>query len=150
LERDIHVSESKEKVLKLVSDQAIDFGTSVAGGGDLNGDGRPDFVIGAPYADPKGRFDAGSAFVVSGRRGDFGRTLKVYAGAHRVIALQGDTGRAESCEFSPASCPSSAVGQGLALFRASGDEQRFSILVGSPGSGEGYHGRAFLLSIPTT
>ena len=41
-------------------------GFSVAGVGDVNGDGRPDFAVGAPGADPGGRVDAGSAFVVTG------------------------------------------------------------------------------------
>jgi hypothetical protein len=42
-------------------------GWSVAGAGDVNGDGRPDVVIGAPYANPNGRFLAGSAYVVFGQ-----------------------------------------------------------------------------------
>jgi hypothetical protein len=42
-------------------------GTSVAGAGDVNGDGRPDLVIGAPQEDNNGRPDSGSAYVVFGR-----------------------------------------------------------------------------------
>jgi hypothetical protein len=38
------------------------FGHSVAAA-DVNGDGTKEFVIGAPYADPNGRIDAGSIFV---------------------------------------------------------------------------------------
>lgn len=45
------------------------FGFSVAGVGDVNGDSRPDFIVGAPYADPDGRFDAGSAYIYSGANG---------------------------------------------------------------------------------
>ncbi|MGH8003540.1 MAG: hypothetical protein ACRECJ_02295 [Limisphaerales bacterium] len=41
-------------------------GASVAGLGDLNGDSVPDFIIGAPRADPNGLESAGSAFVYSG------------------------------------------------------------------------------------
>lgn len=38
-------------------------GYSAAGGGDLDGNGRPDLVIGVPNADPGGLTDAGSALV---------------------------------------------------------------------------------------
>ncbi len=41
-------------------------GTSVSGGGDVNGDGIDDFIIGAPNADPGGRSDAGESYVVFG------------------------------------------------------------------------------------
>lgn len=42
-------------------------GTSVASAGDVNGDGAPDALIGAPGADPGAR-NAGAAYVVFGRR----------------------------------------------------------------------------------
>jgi hypothetical protein len=41
-------------------------GASVAGAGDVDGDGRDDVIVGAPLADPLGRHDAGSAYVVNG------------------------------------------------------------------------------------
>jgi hypothetical protein len=50
----------------LPGDQA---GASVAGVGDVNGDGRPDFVLGAPGADPEGRSGAGAAYVIFGGPG---------------------------------------------------------------------------------
>ncbi len=46
---------------------AYDFsGRSVSGAGDVNGDGVDDLLIGAPYADPNGKFIAGESYVVFG------------------------------------------------------------------------------------
>src|SRR6185503_17857886 len=45
-----------------------DFGRSVCGGGDVDGDGWPDLVVGAPH-DDDGGLDAGSVSVISGRDG---------------------------------------------------------------------------------
>jgi len=38
-------------------------GVSVAGAGDVDGDGRPDLLFGAPYASPEGVSDGGSVFL---------------------------------------------------------------------------------------
>jgi hypothetical protein len=40
--------------------------TNISGGGDINGDGRSDFVIWVPFQDANGRANSGSAFVVFG------------------------------------------------------------------------------------
>jgi hypothetical protein len=49
---------------------ARDFsGSSVASAGDVNRDGFADLIIGAPAADPSGRSDAGSSYVIFG--GDY-------------------------------------------------------------------------------
>ncbi len=57
------------------------FGYSVDGAGDVDGDGYPDFLIGAFGVDmPGGLFNAGSAFVYSGRNGEliFGFSGKAF------------------------------------------------------------------------
>ncbi|QFS49167.1 beta strand repeat-containing protein [Nostoc sphaeroides] len=43
-------------------------GNSVSNGGDINGDGIDDLIIGAQYADPKGNRDAGQSYVVFGEK----------------------------------------------------------------------------------
>ena len=44
-------------------------GNSVAGLGDVNQDGFPDVIVGAPLADPGGKNEAGCAFIYSGKDG---------------------------------------------------------------------------------
>ena len=44
-------------------------GWSVAGAGDINGDGRADLILGAPEADNNSRTSSGSSYVVFGRTG---------------------------------------------------------------------------------
>ncbi|MBC8404863.1 MAG: FG-GAP repeat protein [Planctomycetes bacterium] len=44
-------------------------GTQVASAGDVDADGVPDVILGANYSAPGGTFQAGSAFVYSGRNG---------------------------------------------------------------------------------
>ena len=41
-------------------------GSSVASAGDINGDGRTDVIVGAPWADPFSRTSAGSSYVLYG------------------------------------------------------------------------------------
>lgn len=50
------------------------FGASVAGPGDLTGDGVPDAVVSAPYEDG-GAFQSGKAYVFSGADGALAQTL---------------------------------------------------------------------------
>ena len=55
------------------------FGARLDSAGDVNGDGIDDVVIGALLADPDGRTDAGSAYVVFGRSGAFASQVDVAA-----------------------------------------------------------------------
>ena len=45
------------------------FGGSVSAAGDVDADGIPDLLVGAPFADPGSRVDAGSAYIYSGSGG---------------------------------------------------------------------------------
>lgn len=47
-------------------------GVSVAGAGDVNGDGVDDVLVGAFFGDPEGRKDAGECYVVFGQKGGLG------------------------------------------------------------------------------
>jgi hypothetical protein len=49
--------------------EADGLGFSAAFVPDRNGDGRPDLAVGAPWADPQGREDAGSVVILSGQDG---------------------------------------------------------------------------------
>jgi hypothetical protein len=92
-------------------------GHGLSGPGDVNGDGLADVVIGAPGADPGGRTDAGSAYVVFGQRAtDPVDLANLGAAGYRIDgAAAGD-----SAGFSVSSLPD-----------ANGDA-RAEIVVGAP------------------
>ena len=52
-------------------------GRSVSTAGDVNADGITDVIIGAPYADPGGRTDAGETYVVFGSGAGFGASMEL-------------------------------------------------------------------------
>jgi hypothetical protein len=54
-------------------------GRSVSGAGDVNGDGIDDLIIGAPLADPGGRYEAGESYVVFGSAAGFAASLDLSA-----------------------------------------------------------------------
>jgi FG-GAP-like repeat/FG-GAP repeat len=68
---------------------AASAGSSIAAAGDVNGDGRPDIVVGAVSASPLGRSRAGSAFVVFGARS--GGVLQLAKLGARGFEIDGST-----------------------------------------------------------
>ena len=91
--------------LVLTAEQRGDLlGTSVAAAGDVNGDGRPDVIVGAPLADRAGRNDAGAAYVVfgGGRRG----RLRANALGARGFRIRGAVARPRA--FHPGANPLSS------------------------------------------
>lgn len=74
------------------------FGYSIDGATDVNGDGRGDFLVGAPQADAAGIFDSGRAYRMSGAPSG-GAVLTTYSGStaagwlgHTVASLPDTTG----------------------------------------------------------
>ena len=72
------------------------FGQAVSSAGDVDGDSFPDILVGAPFADPSGQTDAGSAYLFSGQDGSLicrydGEAAGDYL-AIRAIAGIGDVG----------------------------------------------------------
>ncbi len=54
-------------------------GRSVAGAGDVNGDGFGDLIVGAYNGDANGDYDAGKSYVVFGKAGEFSASLDLAA-----------------------------------------------------------------------
>ena len=64
-------------------------GTSVAGAGDVNGDGWADLIIGAPWADPHGNPFAGESYVVFGKPDRNGVDLSAVAAGQGGFVING-------------------------------------------------------------
>lgn len=94
------------------------FGSSVAGGLDVDGDGAPDIVVGAPDASPGGRIGAGSVFVFSGATGELLFRWDGEASGDnfgRAVAMIGDLNaddRAEVLVGAPFASPGGRRGAG--------------------------------------
>lgn len=89
------------------------FGCEVAGGGDLNGDGRADLIVGASSAAPRGMARAGTAYIF-------------FAGSDGIQAAPGWTANGSE--------PSAAFGTSVS---GAGDVNRDGVsdlVIGSPGA----------------
>jgi hypothetical protein len=65
-------------------------GVSVSSAGDINGDGLDDLIIGAQYATPSGKSNAGKSYVVFGKTDSTAIKLSTIAsgtGAERSIVV---------------------------------------------------------------
>ncbi|MBN2489686.1 MAG: FG-GAP repeat protein [Planctomycetes bacterium] len=80
-----------------------EFGEGLASAGDVNKDGYPDIVVGAPHADPGGRTSAGQVRVFSGKDGSTLYTLNGAAASdyfgYNAVAAAGDVNRDGFADF---------------------------------------------------
>lgn len=102
------------------------FGAAVGGGGDVNGDGTADFIIGAPGED-EGYSDVGAVYVYSGTTGDLISPKKFGAFENdafgRSVAIIGDLngdGKAEFIVGTPRTNPGGRNGAGSAYIYSGG------------------------------
>ena len=109
----------------------IRFGASVAGIGDVDGDGHDDLLVGAPGADPDGLKNAGSAWILSGTDGSILAALHGDAEHQRfgcVVASAGDV----DADGTPDVIVGTAGDGGASVFSGL-DGQRLHHLVGEAG-----------------
>ncbi|HZN31836.1 MAG TPA: hypothetical protein VFB88_20950 [Xanthobacteraceae bacterium] len=109
-----------------VGDEA---GYSVSSAGDFNGDGYGDLIIGAPYADPNGNTNAGSAYVIFGKASGFSDIDLANLSAADGFRIDGPSGVQGNLGFElPAHLGTSVAGAG----DINGDGYS-DIVVGAPG-----------------
>ncbi len=93
------------RTLLVPTGDGLDFITSVAPLGDVDGDGRPDLLVGRPQVSPDCRTGAGAAWVVPGAPGGGATPVAAAPGAWRVDGMR----------------PSAALGGRLATGDVTGD-----------------------------
>jgi FG-GAP repeat protein/VCBS repeat protein len=120
------------------------FGTAIAVGPDLDGDGTPDLLVGAPEASPDGRSAAGRAYIVSGATGEISRTFDGPQAGDEiglVVAFVGDLdgdGLADIAAGSPNANVQNVGAAGKITVLSSADGHRIFALRGdTPGDAVG-------------
>ncbi|GAB6141276.1 hypothetical protein JCM14076_20050 [Methylosoma difficile] len=69
-------------------------GLSVSSAGDVNGDGLADLLVGAPFNDTAGGYNAGSSYVVFGKTGTTAVDLSAVAAGTGGFVISGECSRA--------------------------------------------------------
>ena len=103
-------------------------GSSVAGAGDVNGDGYDDLLIGAPYND-EGDSDAGQTYLIFGKPS--GWAMDTNLSASNASFLGGST--------------NDGAGWGIAGAGDVNGDEYDDILIGAPSKGDGGTGQTYLI-----
>jgi hypothetical protein len=82
---------------------------SVAGAGDVNGDGLADLIVGARQSDPASGSNAGRSYVVFGKSGSGAVDLSAIAAGNGGFVINGQCAYDLSGEASPVSATSMAT-----------------------------------------
>ena len=111
------------------------FGASVSGAGDVNGDGTPDLIVGAPL-DSQGGFHAGSARVFSGSDGAVLWTFSGNAPGEQLGRAVAGAGDVDGDGFADLliGAPHAGADAGAALLRSGADGGLLHTFAGQPGS----------------
>jgi hypothetical protein len=112
-------------------------GAAVASVIDVDGDRRPELVIGAPRADPAGRSGAGAAYVVMSRGLKLGRVIDLRTGGRAVLRIDGPAAGARAAAA-------------LAGYPDIGSNGSGDVVVGAPGSGLAHAGAAYVVHLGPT
>jgi hypothetical protein len=111
-----------------------DFGCSVSGAGDVNGDGINDFIIGAFYASPGGKVGVGRSYVIFGSRAPWKSPFD-------VSSLNGTNGFILNGENAGDNSGLSVSGAGDI-----NDDGISDVVIGAPGSSaSAYPGRTYVV-----
>ena len=127
----VPISTAKSHLLAAFPNDRL--GDSVAATGDVNGDGRMDFVVGAPFASNLNRAASGTAYVIYGRTAPFTIDLRTLTAA-QGFRIDGPSAN-------------SRAGWDVAAGDINGDG-RFDVVVGAPGAdsrGRIDNGSAFVI-----
>ena len=113
---------------------------SLSSAGDINGDGFADMIVGARFADPEGRTDAGEAYVVFGKADGFGFTDTNGREVIDLASLNAETGfrifGADSLDF---------LGQSVSSAGDINGDGFDDLIVGANNAGDDESGEAYVI-----